>query len=1312
MVIRNYFDPLLLGLPSRALTALAKNDVTRIEELAGLSPMDLNSLDGVGPATVDQIREHLRTFDLTLETDLPEVPLYEEGRKELLDYVSGYTYGANRWWQREAVDVFCKATPTTGWINRSAFSCTMEFGPRTISVSADHEKRQLDCSCGGAYCYKHGLAGFLLMVKAERMEELFGESPLEEQEDEPVYQPLSHDPLFYLLDSTVRTRLLKQDLRWTEELAAQNLSELKEIDGIGRSRLQDLKAFLRELNLRPGVPPASVDLSPGERFPPDFGQFLLRLRRNGLNPDRGVRYFQLGKVDQLNRRSDRVYTARVHGRRTYEVDLNMADERHSCSCPVENRRGPCKHIFATALTVAKRKRMRVLSGSDRRLGDDLIWLKQYLSSNQDDDDTMISTERRQRSELNYYLYTSRGQWHVYPTDEGPAQMEGVLADGPIMDSSPFEVTRGMTPKDAVLVRHLESNYFGVRPSNREGLLGEILPMMSDRPVFVQEPDGSFTEAEVMDDRVEPGLELTGTSGEELRLSPYVQQGDERYGADRFDLICPNPMWVRVGHRLFRSSSHHSLFVDLLDRLDEGVLEVSGDERSAFVEEMLPDMIERELPMHVETSAADEKEVEPVPRVYLTEVGDHLRIELRYAYGEIEFTRISDGQFPMPAEEGSGLVSVERRPEQERRWREQLLESGVEAASERTENEFAPVDRLPWLIEVLPELPEQGFEVYGEEDLDDRPEVVDAVNSRASISSGIDWFEVSGEVEFEEGRASFSDIMEEVEEGSSYIQLSDGTHGRIPEKWIRRLADLNDVADAGDDAFQVPGLTIQELDELVEEVDEAETGETVERYRRFYREFEGIDSATETDRFQGTLRDYQRAGLAWMQFLREYGFGGLLADDMGLGKTVQVLAHLQAVREQLGHMPDTLVVAPRSVLRNWQKEARRFLPDPPVYQHHGTDRRGCDDWPEHRLSFTTYGTMRSDIDGLKEREFDTVVLDECQAIRNPDTKQAKASRLLTANHRLGLSGTPVQNTVMDLWSQFQFLNPGLLGGRSYFESRFAEPIESDRNQERSDRLQRLIHPFLLRRTKEQVEQDLPELSRTVIDCPMPDLQADVYESFRKHFHDVVSESMEENGVQQSRFKVLEGLTRLRQICCHPTLVDENGDLPDVSSKLDEFVDSAGEVIDEGHRALVFSQFVTFLDKIKQAVEREGWTYEYLDGSTRNREERVQRFQSDESISLFLISLKAGGEGLNLTGADYVFLMDPWWNPAVERQAMDRTHRIGQDQPVMVYRLICPGTIEEDMLSLQERKKDVAEDIVTPDADFFKDMDRDDLLDLFS
>jgi SNF2 family DNA or RNA helicase len=460
-------------------------------------------------------------------------------------------------------------------------------------------------------------------------------------------------------------------------------------------------------------------------------------------------------------------------------------------------------------------------------------------------------------------------------------------------------------------------------------------------------------------------------------------------------------------------------------------------------------------------------------------------------------------------------------------------------------------------------------------------------------------------------------------------------------------------------------------------------------------FAGVRAAGESETFKGRLRDYQREGLGWLQFLRQYSFGGCLADDMGLGKTVQVLALLDAATASR----PSLIVVPRSLIFNWKQEAARFTPRLRVLDHTGGER--MDKWTDFKnydVILTTYGTLRRDAPFIKEVHFDTVILDEAQAIKNANTDSAKAVRLLKADYRLALTGTPVENRLSDLWSIFEFLNPGLLGSASVFRSELGRKSgteEDGLSDEESMRLlSKALRPFLLRRTKEQVARELPAKTEQTIYCELQAEQRRLYDELRDHYRNALLGRIDSIGIEKSRMQVLEALLRLRQAACHPGLIDKER-TDQASAKLESLIPQIAELIEEGHKALVFSQFTSLLDIVRKRLAKEKIAYEYLDGRTRDREARVRKFQEDENCRLFLISLKAGGLGLNLTAAEYVFLLDPWWNPAIEAQAIDRTHRIGQSRHVFAYRLIARDTVEEKILDLQRTKRRLADAIITAD-----------------
>jgi SNF2 family DNA or RNA helicase len=497
-----------------------------------------------------------------------------------------------------------------------------------------------------------------------------------------------------------------------------------------------------------------------------------------------------------------------------------------------------------------------------------------------------------------------------------------------------------------------------------------------------------------------------------------------------------------------------------------------------------------------------------------------------------------------------------------------------------------------------------------------------------------------------------------------------------------------------------------LDALLASEPEASCDETFTLMRRELRNFTGVQAVEQPAGFQGQLRDYQREGLGWMEFLRRFSFGGCLADDMGVGKTAQVLALLEKRREARAggeRVPPSLVVVPRSLIFNWKEEAERFTPQLRVLDYTGLERNRKA-FPHHDVILTTYGTLRRDIPRLKDFRFDYLVLDEAQAVKNSSSEGAKAVRLLRGDHRLALSGTPVENHLGELWSLFEFLNPGMLGAASVLKLTAAAGRNPD--EETRQLLAQALRPFILRRTKEQVARELPARSEQTVYCELKPEQRKLYNELRDHYRQALLGRIATEGLAKSKIMVLEALLRLRQAACHPALIEPKR-AAEPSAKLETLIEQLAEVLDGGHKALVFSQFTKLLALVRQCLDEREITYEYLDGRTRDRQARVKRFQIDPECRLFLISLKAGGLGLNLTAADYVFLLDPWWNPAVEAQAVDRAHRIGQTRHVFAYRLIARDTVEEKVLELQKTKRDLATAIIGADNSLIRDLKREDL-----
>lgn len=587
-----------------------------------------------------------------------------------------------------------------------------------------------------------------------------------------------------------------------------------------------------------------------------------------------------------------------------------------------------------------------------------------------------------------------------------------------------------------------------------------------------------------------------------------------------------------------------------------------------------------------------------------------------------------------------------------------------------------------------------------------------LNVTSSPAKQIDWFDLEGQVEFEGGGTTLPKLLSAIRQGERTIRLNDGSVGLMPEEWMQRFGRLADLGDVEDGKLRFQSSQALLLDALLSSDLQATVDKGFRQIRERLQETHLVKALNEPKGFGTKLRDYQKQGQGWLSCLHELNLGACLADDMGLGKTVQVISWLETLRIRRKkadeHRP-SLVVVPKSLVFNWVAECMKFAPKLRVLNYTGKERIGLEDLSEIDLVVTTYGTMRLDIEKLREIEFDYLILDEAQAIKNANAQAAKAARLLKGRHRLAMSGTPIENHLGELWSLFEFINPGLLGNSTAFQ-RVARGAAAD--PESVQWLSKAIAPFVMRRTKKQVLTELPEKSEQIIYCEMSPKHRKLYNELRDHYRTLLSERVQKEGLAKSKIIVLEALLRLRQAACHPGLLDEKSK-KELGPKLEELVDRLRELTDEGHKTLVFSQFTSFLEILKLHLKKEQIPFLYLDGQTslRERESLVNKFQNGGEEPVFLISLKAGGSGLNLTAADYVFLLDPWWNPAVENQAIDRTHRIGQNNKVHACRLITKDTVEEKVLQLQQKKKALSEAILSIDGSLLRKLSWDDLRILF-
>lgn len=595
----------------------------------------------------------------------------------------------------------------------------------------------------------------------------------------------------------------------------------------------------------------------------------------------------------------------------------------------------------------------------------------------------------------------------------------------------------------------------------------------------------------------------------------------------------------------------------------------------------------------------------------------------------------------------------------------------------------------------------------------------------------DWFDVYAVVKAGTFEIPFIHLRKHLLKGDKFYKLPDGSIFIIPDEWFEQYADLMTYAQKGEeDTLLIRKYHYTLLKDAGIEK-EAQISESLEELysRRIEKNIELPQG------LKARLRPYQKEGYAWLHHLHQHGFGGCLADDMGLGKTVQALALLlkvasekegdesvpakpKASANQLSmfeeetegryHTKTSLVIMPTSLVHNWEAEIAKFAPQLKVLVYRGRREGLIEKFPEYDIVLTSYGVARIDSQALKAFSFFYIILDESQYVKNPESKTYKAITSLVSDYSMVLTGTPIENSLTDLWAQLNFLNEGLLGNYSNFIEKFVTPIEKKKDEAQEERLNRIIQPFLLRRKKSDVAKELPPLSEQVYYCEMTEEQHEAYERYKSGVRNSLIDNLLDQNLQENRMQVLEALLRLRQMSNHPVLNDE--DYEGDSGKFNEIVRTIEALRAEGHKAIFFSSFVQHLKLIARYLREQGYPHAMLTGQTRNRKEEVRKFQEDKDIKFFLISLKAGGTGLNLTAAGYVFILDPWWNPAAEAQALNRAHRIGQEKNVFVYRFISRGSIEEKIYKLQKRKSKLAETFINSN-DPFRNMSAGDIKELF-
>ncbi len=845
-------------------------------------------------------------------------------------------------------------------------------------------------------------------------------------------------------------------------------------------------------------------------------------------------------------------------------------------------------------------------------------------------------------------------------------------------------------------------------------LKRIFEENQNKPVFYLSPGKNFTtqnlqtidlsaEKPVIDFSISPAdneklmESRLGIDQEKVKLSENEWNSDLLFLHDKTFYL-----WERPEHILLVEKFKNTLHIpnnEWPSFLKDVALPLSND----YVVSFAPSLIK------------ETKEGQPDTSVMLIEKGEYLMFQPVFNYKGFSVKASDKDTIIVP--DNDRILMVKRNKEAEQQFISKLGSLHSQFINQPQNKSLvlkgADVLKNNWFFLFVDAMKEMKVPVYGFEALKNFRFNTAKPSTHIHLSSGVDWFDARVELAFGEQHIGIAEIQKALANKQSFVQLNDGTLGILPDEWVKKYALLFKVGEGKNNRLRLSRFHLSVIDDLYDQRDEQELSfELDEKYERL-RNYKSIPEVPIPEQLENRLRPYQLSGFHWLNYLNTVGWGGILADDMGLGKTVQALSMLQHFAEEEGSLK-ALVVCPTTLIYNWENEIRKFTPSLTWRIHHGNARaKRKEDFGDEDIIITTYGTLRSDIQMLMRIPFDYVVLDESQAIKNPSSKVTKAAGLLKARNRICMSGTPLQNNTFDIYAQMNFLNPGLLGSVEFFRNEFSTPIDKLGEQEQKEHLKKLLYPFILRRTKEQVAKDLPEKTETILFCEMESAQRNVYDSYRNAYRSKILGAIDEQGVGKSQLTILQGLMKLRQICDSPAILNEEEKFPNDSIKLEELTREITENIGE-HKALIFSQFLGMLSLIKQKLIENNIEFEYFDGSTSavDREKAIQNFQTNENCRVFLISLKAGGVGLNLTAADYVYIVDPWWNPAVEQQAIDRTHRIGQTKNIFAYRMICKDTIEDKILQLQERKRILAKELISDDQTFVKSLTKEDVEYLFS
>ncbi len=1037
---------------------------------------------------------------------------------------------------------------------------------------------------------------------------------------------------------------------------------------------------------------------------------------------KGLHYYKSGRANLVKIELDK-FEAVVKGSFEYNVYVQKIGERlyASCSCPYWTT---CKHVVASLLEAKEWYEHHEQELIKQKTHPD--W-QQFFKNIYEKSKPEQGVPRRtiQKWKIIYFLNFDRESWSISPQKAYIKKSGDLGRLSNVGEFNPDSENLIYAPNDPIILpylqrleqqsnsfydyryfggyRYYETSLFHFRYGSR---VGPLFDFLVESDIYFKASNGNLDRITISPDPCHVSFEFLD-NGNSYHLLPKIKISENQEDLDqKYRILTENPIWILRGHVLFKVDNYDNAALLVPFTKEKIDLTIPKADFSKFLQDIYPQMIE-ENPIPLPDSVPiQDIEGFTEKRLYLNEGEKHIQIYLKFLYDghEIDF---HDTRREIYRDDGKNISRIVRNREKEKAAWDYLISTGLKkntpAGLRILESKI-----IDWLFDYQEKLVQNGYIFIDREKLKKYHIRTGSPNVKIAVSSQIDWFDLNMEIDIEGVLLSLKELKKSLVHHKRTVKLSDGSIARLDEEWYQKFQHLFNFTQVENEKIKFPHYHVTLIDRLFEQAAQKTYDDGFQKSLKMLGQFKGITPQKVPQKLQSVLRPYQKAGYDWLYFLKEYSLGGCLADDMGLGKTLQALALLLNEKRKTGKT--SLIVCPTSVVFNWEQEIEKFTPSLRVLTHTGLDReKGTNPFDHYDIILTSYGIIRRDIVFLREYRFFYIILDESQKIKNPQSQTAKASRLLTADHRLVLTGTPVENNTIELWSQLSFLNPGLLGSLNYFKRAFTLPIEKKGDGETLALLKKMVFPFILRRTKESVARELPPKIEQTWLCAMNPMQEKLYNYWRNYYRAKILQRIDEGGMNSARFNVLQGLVKLRQIACHPYLVDR--DIHEDSGKFESLIELIEEILAENHKVLLYSQFVKMLSIIRRYFDKKSILYEYLDGHTMDRRERVERFQNEENIQIFLISLKAGGVGLNLTAADYVVHYDPWWNPAVEIQATDRAHRIGQEKRVFVYRLLTKNSVEEKILELQKKKKFLVSNLIATDRGFFKSLTRQDIKVLF-